>query len=347
MTFNPVFSLTLTQLRKLFPFLCPESFEVLICECCREDAPRRPNISTCVESLLEILEELSDSSHVGGASVTPSTILPIYKPQSSPIKRQSPLANGGSPEQALYSRAMQDGMDKYSGPEHPSSIAIDTSPAPALQSRIALLEQELENLKKEALINGQLQAVQQQPSVTPALTENILGTILTKINAIEDRLGGEPQKSSRLDMKSTPDIRTLTEGEKLHDVPLLPLISKNVIDGESNKDLEVPKSVQDVPTQPLDTTLSLKPLDTAVTDVQLQLEEFSAIVDQAIETRSKIKDTLSRSGEASPIQKEQIASASNELSIVLDSFMDVINKCSFLSSRADGKYSIGKHDFYL
>lgn len=321
-----------TKLRKLFPFLCPESFEVLICECCREDAPRRPNISTCVESLLEILEELSDSSHVGGASVTLSTILPIYKPQSSPIKKQNPLANGESPEQVLYSRAMQDGMDKYSGPEHPSSIAIDTSPAPALQSRIALLEQELENLKREALVNGQLQAVQQQPSVTPALTENILGTILTKINAIEDRLGGESQKSSRLDMKSTPDK---AEGEKLLDVPPLPVITKSIIDGESNKDLQCSKSVQDVPIQPFDTALSLKPLDTAVTDVQLQLEEFSAIVDQAIETRSKIKDTLSRSGEASPIQKEQIASASNELSIVLDSFMDVINKCSFLSSRAD------------
>ena len=323
---------------------CPENFEVLICECCREDSPRRPNIATCVESLLEILEEISDPSIASGGT----TILPIYKPQVSPTKRPIILGKDG-PSDVIFHPRVIDVADKI--PTRDSQLSAVESPyfptpTPAIQSRIASLEQELENLKREARLTESMQQLQQQQQqqqqqqaqqqfqgVPP--TENLLGAILEKINSLEVRLSSsEPPAVTKTVVNTRERASPIEDRYRSNSPSFESHESGSVV---SDRKVSVPEAAMYVPVTPPQNTSQVNPGLGASTHIQQQLDEFSAIVDQAVETRAKLKDNLSRSGTVSPNDARQIGSASTELSTVLDSFMDVINKCSFLSSRADGK----------
>lgn len=154
-------SLSETKLRKLIPFDCPEGFEALICECCRDESNRRPPLRTCLEELAEVLEDLPTTSDF---SLLPKVTTSLETKEG--LSDEEVVTLGKKEKAEVAGRSSQ-------------SLS-------SLIARFNLLENEVTGLRKEnKVLTERLNGLLAQPSA--GATENTVSTN-TSVNKILDLL---------------------------------------------------------------------------------------------------------------------------------------------------------------
>ena len=74
-------------------------------------------------------------------------------------------------------------------------------------------------------------------------------------------------------------------------------------------------------------------------EVQENLEKFTSLVDQALQARNRLKESL-QTNHIIPEKKLEVSHTEKELSQVLESFVNIINQCSTAKTRSNELLSL-------
>jgi hypothetical protein len=177
-----------------------------------------------------------------------------------------------------------------------------------LHSKISFLERQLEELKLQAQQTRSKEHSKESPSPPPPpsvshpTTDKILTTILDKLESFENRLKfQESATSTHLNHSSASA-------------------------SSPNSSMNNSKNSNNISSE-------------SVVEVQENLEKFTSLVDQALQARNRLKESL-QTNHIIPEKKLEVSHTEKELSQVLESFVNIINQCSTAKTRSNELLSL-------
>ena len=176
-----------------------------------------------------------------------------------------------------------------------------------LHSKISFLERQLEELKLQAQqtrSKDQSNESPPPPSVSHPTTDKILTTILDKLESFENRLKFQ-ESATHLNHNHNHSSASASS----------PNSSMNNSKNSNNISSE------------------------SVVEVQENLEKFTSLVDQALQARNRLKESL-QTNHIIPEKKLEVSHTEKELSQVLESFVNIINQCSTAKTRSNELLSL-------
>ena len=311
-----------SKLRKLIPYECPESFEALMCHCCNQDTIKRPNADTCVEALIEIMDDLDDSTTASKDSpqllhqIAGSARTHIGNKRGSIDPRVGPITfsfnKDTSPNAATGITTSVDSTsedDSYSSQQNNA------------------IESELNGLKKIATDTASKVKGTNNSSNTDAL----LHTILEKLDSFETRLSAQQEmilqhKTQELSTSSSSSSQLQQQNDMSEDN------QRSEVDNDNNERHIIGEGG----------ALDKSRDDEVGAEIQEQLNKLNFHVNEAKAVQDNLQEKLVNKS-ISPEKQADVSVAEGELNNVFNSFMGIIDKCSAVTKRTDNVLSGLEH----